>query len=60
MNLGEKKDGGEEAEYLKKKIKRSMVGTFELSTEDQKIIYGLNRIIPLVDQEYVAKESHKK
>ena len=59
MNLGEKKDG-EEAEYLKKKIRRSMVGTFELSTEDQKIIYCLNRIIPLVDQEYVAKESHKK
>ena len=48
MNLGERKDG-EEAEYLKKKIRRSMVGTFELSTEDQKIIYCLNRIIPLVD-----------
>jgi hypothetical protein len=39
---------------------RSLVGQYDLTSEDQKLIYCINQIIPLIDQEEVAKAQHRK
>ena len=39
---------------------RSLVGQYDLTSEDQKLIYCINQIIPLIDQEDIAKTQHRK
>lgn len=44
----------------KDKKRKSVVGSYLLNSEDQKMIYCMNKIIPLEDQEKIAKLQHKK
>ena len=44
----------------KEKKRKSVVGSYLLNSEDQKMIYCMNKIIPLEDQEKIAKLQHKK
>jgi hypothetical protein len=39
----------------KSKKRKSVVGRYMLNSEDQKMIYCMNKIISLEDQEHIAK-----
>ena len=38
-----------------RKERRSVVGTYKLGSEDQKLLFCLNQIIPLIEQEGIAR-----
>ena len=51
-----------EKDILRSKVRKTSgaVGYYKLSSEDQKIIVSINKIVPLIDQEEIAKEQHSK